>query len=229
MTTHHNAQDVPEEFLSKIEQIVAQSRPEQRKVSGSQTEHPTGELLYDYASGNLEREPASQIRRHLMRCAPCTYKTLTIMRLLHPEAETPRLFDELRTTIQDWTEKITSSIETVTWVTSLWRPQWAGTPVSAADIPAQSHTFSGKDGEIEITCAWRDHYGTTPAYIQISWLANLTVDRELWALFFDPETKEFLSEIPLGKYLEGGKSIPSHILGFNPSTQQWAIAILLKE
>lgn len=114
-------------------------------------------------------------------------------------------------------------------MTSLWQPQWAGTPVYAADIPEQRHTFTGREGEIEISCAWRDQYETTPAYIQISWLANLTVDRKLWALFFDPVTKECLAEIPLGKYLEGGKSITSQTLGFNPSTQKWAIAILLKE
>lgn len=219
-----------EQFLYKIEQIVLSQEASRSTTPASDEPHPSGRELYEYAAAALDRESRAKVRQHLMRCAACNAKTLLIMRLTSEEREEARdVIDDLKHFITDWAEKMTSSLGAVTWATSLWQPQWAGMPVSAADIPEQQHTFSGKEGEIEISCAWRDRYETTPAYIQISWLANLTVDRKLWALFFDPDTKKCLAEIPLGKYLEGGKSITSQTLGFNPSTQKWAVAILLKE
>ncbi|MCP4405633.1 MAG: hypothetical protein GY801_51060 [bacterium] len=117
----------------------------------------------------------------------------------------------------------------VNWVSELWPPQWAGVLVSAADIPEDTKSFILKDGESDITCLWKSRYEAEPAHIEISWAANLVVDRELWALFFHPDTKDVLAEISLGTYPEGGKNITSETLGFDPSNEPWAISILLKE
>jgi hypothetical protein len=131
---------------------------------------------------------------------------------------------------ETWVKNVISlPSHVVHWVSELWQPQWAGTPVTAADIPGDKKAFNVKNGEIEISCLWRSQQATNPAYIQISWAANFVADRELWALFFDPDTKEVLAEIPLGAYLEGGKNITSETLGFDPSNEKWAISILLKE
>lgn len=101
MKTRHYAQGTSEGFLSKIEQIAAQARLAQRKVRGAHTEHPSGKLLYEYAAGNLDREHASQIQRHLMRRAACNFAALAIMRLTNTDAATRQIFDDLRTFIQD--------------------------------------------------------------------------------------------------------------------------------
>jgi len=229
MKTQHNAQGAPEEFLSKIEQIAAQSRLTQRKVSAAPTEHTSGKLLYEYAAGSLEREQASQIRRHLMRCAACNYKTLAIMRLVNVEIPTRQIFDELRISIQDWAEKISSSLEAAARVTTLWQPQWAGQLVPAADIPAQEHLFAFDEGAIKLTCVWQPQHRKKPAFIGLTWSADLKIRSALSALFIrldDPHNAQV--EVSLGNELRGGKIITSDELGFDPSRDRWAIAMILR-
>lgn len=128
------------------------------------------------------------------------------------------------------TEKLSDISNTlVKWLSPLWEPQWAGMHVSAGDIPEQKHRFRMKEGEIEISCRWRSPHGNTPAYVQVSWAADITTDCEFWLLFINPGTKAVLSEVFLGTALEGGKIITSKTLGFDPSAEPWAASVLLKE
>lgn len=189
--------------------------------------HPPAEQLYHYAAGALERQEAAQIRTHLVCCAECTRKALYLVRMAAPLRS---MVDELQHTIADWQAQITSlSLGFVAWATVLWQPEFAGMPVYAGDIPEQEHVFSGKEGEIKITCAWRNTLNAQPAFIQFAWLADVTAHCELVALFFNPDTKQKLAEFSLGTYFEGGKILTSEDLKFNPSNEKWAIAILLKE
>jgi hypothetical protein len=211
-------------FVTLIEQEVQSDQ--YRKVSETikKPRHPSRETLYDYVLGWLEEDDADTVREHLAECAMCAREVLHIMRL---EREIPL---SIKPEWETWVKNIISlPSHLVRWVSDLWQPQWAGSPVTAADIPEDKKAFDVKDGEIEISCLWRSQQAANPAYIQISWAANFAADRELWALFFDPDTKEVLAEIPLGAYLEGGKNITSETLGFDPSNEKWAISILLKE
>lgn len=226
---HHNAPG--ERLLHTLERAVSSSTTASLPESDSRSQHPSAGQLYAYASGGLTGEEAERVCRHVRSCSSCNRKTLYAMRMLDDVEMPGSLKDDLAAYIEDWRRKLCGALDSITWATSLWQPQHAGMPVYAAEIPEQTQMFSGpgKEGDIEITCAWRDQFGTTPAYLQISWLANLNVERELWALFFDPDSKELLAEIPLGKYLEGGKNITARTLGFNPSRQKWAVSLLLKE
>jgi hypothetical protein len=211
-------------FLTLIEQKIRSK--EYRRVSETVKKplHPTREMLYDYVLGWLEEDDEEQVQEHIADCARCTREVLHIIRL-EREISSGREEDW-----ETWVKRVISlPAQLVSWVSELWQPQWAGVPASAADIPEEKKTFNIKDGEIEISCLWRSQQETTPAYIQITWVANLVADRELWVVFFDPETKEMLAEIPLGAYLEGGKNITSESLGFDPSREKWAISILLKK
>jgi hypothetical protein len=219
-------------MLETLEQALAPSESGVFRgvsVPFDESQHPELDLLYRYTCGELEPDDAAQIRQHLILCPVCNGKTLRIMRITNDWKSEIRMIDQLRQYAANWADGIVQSGVPVRWATALWQPEWAGTPVYASDILEQQHTFSSSDGEIEITCSWRDTYGSTPAYLTISWFASIERQQELWALFLDPSTKHVLAEIPLGKYLEGGKHLNSQMLGFNPSRDKWAVAILLKE
>lgn len=120
-----------------------------------------------------------------------------------------------------------SIIRLIRWISPLWEPQWAGVPVTAGDVPEQQHDFSMRDGNIDISCSWRGAYGDTPAYIEISWTADIMTECELWLRFVNPLTRDVLSEVLLGEEPEGGKIITGDILGFDPSKERWATSLMM--
>jgi hypothetical protein len=110
-----------------------------------------------------------------------------------------------------------------------WQPPWAGEIVTASSISAQSWPFRMEEGEVKLTCIWSARSKNRPAFLDLSWRANLSIAAELWALFIDPETETVLSEVRLGKRFEGSEAFNADDLGFDPSTERWAVSILLKE
>ncbi|KPA09888.1 hypothetical protein MHK_009908 [Candidatus Magnetomorum sp. HK-1] len=116
----------------------------------------------------------------------------------------------------------------VEWMSPIWEPSLAGQLITAADIPEQKHCFKMKDGEVRLYCLWRASYNDKPAYVRIKWDANISSGYEIWIVFFNPETKLFLSEIPLGTHLSGGTVIQSTRLKFDPSCERWAASVVLK-
>jgi len=114
-------------------------------------------------------------------------------------------------------------------ISPAWRPLWAGESVTASDIPEQSESFRMQEGEVDVSCYWRPRSGDRQAYLQVSWRVNIFVAAEIWALFIDPETEAVLSEVRLGAQFEGRKAFTADDLCFDPSTDKWAISILLKE
>ena len=115
------------------------------------------------------------------------------------------------------------------WISPVWEPDFAGQPVTAADIPEQTKYFKMTDGEIKLSCMWRAQYGEKPAYIRVKWDANISSGYEIWIAFFNPETKSFFSEVPLGTHLNGGTVIQSQTLKFDPSCERWAASVVLKK
>jgi hypothetical protein len=117
----------------------------------------------------------------------------------------------------------------VQWFSPLWQPQWSGQFVGAGDIPAQTHTFRLEKGAIEVSCFWKPQFEDTPAYLDLSWKADMVMEGELWCRFVHPDTHVVLTEVPLGSSKEGGKYFTHQTLGFDPSQEQWAIVILVKQ
>ena len=101
-----------------------------------------------------------------------------------------------------------------------------GQLVAAADIPKQRHSFSTKYGDINIECSWGEQHQGEPAYIWLSWKANISADNELWLRFVDPETQTIRHEVNLGTIRAGEETFTSHELGFDPSTERWAISVI---
>ena len=136
---------------------------------------------------------------------------------------------KLRTTLSkaQFTQAFGSLIR---WISPVWHPQWAGQPVSAGDIARQKHRFPiAEGGNIEVTCSWKPESPEgASAYLDIAWHADTVLDGEFWCRFVEPGTDTVLAEISLGAYREGGKYVTRDVLGFDPSTEPWAISILLK-
>ena len=116
----------------------------------------------------------------------------------------------------------------IQWISPLWRPQWAGQFVGAGDIPAQTHTFRLEKGAVEVSCSWKPKSGDTPPYLDLSWKADMVLDGEFWCRFVHPDTNSILTEVLLGISKEGGKYFTWQELDFDPSQEQWALAILVK-
>ena len=114
------------------------------------------------------------------------------------------------------------------WISTLWQPQWVGQFVGAGDIPRQTHSFELEQGRIDVSCAWTPQQGATPAYLDLSWNADIRLEGTLFCRFIQPETQEVLAEFPLGDSKEGGHYFTSSDLGFDPSLEKWALAILVK-
>jgi hypothetical protein len=116
----------------------------------------------------------------------------------------------------------------IQWISPLWQPQWAGQFVGAGDIPTQQHTFRLEKGAIEVSCFWKPQSGDSPSYLDLSWKADTILEGEFWCRFVHPDTNVVLAEVPLGMSKEGGKYFTRQELGFDPSQEEWALAILVK-
>ncbi|KPA13603.1 hypothetical protein MHK_006207 [Candidatus Magnetomorum sp. HK-1] len=123
-------------------------------------------------------------------------------------------------------DKIVSFVK---FISLPWKPPLAGVHVNSSDISEQSHRYKlDNNGDVSIYCLWREAYKEDPAYIKIRWNANISAGNEIWVAFFQPETKEFFSEIMLGINSEGGKVLLSNQLNFDPYKQKWAVSVILK-
>jgi hypothetical protein len=113
--------------------------------------------------------------------------------------------------------------------TEFWEPDWQQRRATAADIPPQEHVFAREDGDITISCLWRSQHRRHPSYISISWKADVTTYNEIHARFVDPETRQQLAEVRLGAGVIGEEVFTSEELGFDPSSERWALALVVKE
>jgi hypothetical protein len=117
----------------------------------------------------------------------------------------------------------------VRWISPPWHPAWAGEVVTAADVSAQEQVFSLDDGEIQVTCGWRSAYRGLPATLRVSWQAHLSIPGDFWVRFTHPnDPARPPVEVRLGNTLAGEEEFTAEALGFDPTREPWAVAILLK-
>jgi hypothetical protein len=116
------------------------------------------------------------------------------------------------------------------WRDMLWIPQWAGQPVGAAAVPKQTYLFKmGPIGEIRLDCYWKNEDNSNPAYVWISWKAEIIPGIGLRVRFVSPESQDVLYERSLGTRLTGEGIFTSRELGFDPSSVPWAVVIIPEE
>lgn len=197
-------------------------------------------FLYADDPGNLEESQRHALERHLSSCEHCRRALAGAQSHLEearhkplPEwvkklAEFPRTpVSALRAAVQGLREKAATVVESWAWVSSVWHPRFAGLAVTASDIAEQSHAFRTTTGDIVINCRWQGPSGNKPAFLRVSWRAHIRFKGELVVRFSHAETAEILSDIPLGKDLEGAVTINSRRLGFDPSTTPWGMCLML--
>jgi hypothetical protein len=126
-------------------------------------------------------------------------------------------------------ERLTVRDRLVRWFSPPWQPAWAGELVTAADVAAQEHVFALDDGEIQVTCGWRAAYGHLPATLRVAWHAHLTLPGEFWVRFTHPtDLTRPPVELRLGHTVAGEEEFTAETLGFDPTREPWALAILVK-
>jgi hypothetical protein len=117
----------------------------------------------------------------------------------------------------------------VRWLSPPWQPAWAGAMVTAADVAAQEHVFTLDDGDIQVTCGWRAAYGHLPATLRVTWQAHMTLPGDFWVRFTHPtDPTRPPVELRLGNTVAGEEEFTAETLGFDPTREPWALAILVK-
>ncbi|QTA80319.1 Uncharacterized protein dnl_26180 [Desulfonema limicola] len=206
---------------------------------------PLDEILLDYVYGEVSETEFYEVKEHIKSCERCrvevfkmeTERTQWELALdTDPDKALADLLGSLglkkiKTTgckapeIVSGISKIRDAV--ITWISPLWEPVWAGQAVTAADIPEQGKNFEMDQGEyINISCYWQGKEGNMQSYIRLSWNANIMTYSNLWARFINPDTNEILFESCLGTDLEGAVVFYNDELGFDPSSQRWAISII---
>ena len=234
------------DFLTLLAQEARSDNYQEAIRNIEQGPHPTDEMLYDYVWGELDRQEARIIRIHIAFCEICAEEVLRL-RLVEEELEekvldwmsgegaviippSRELHPPAPPSRGDYPPLPLPGGELFEGIaTEYWEPQWTGQRATAADIPEQAHVFRREDGDIEVSCFWRSQYRKKPAYISISWKANVTTRNEIRARFINSETWEHLAEVDLGTHLMGEEVFTSDDLGFDPSSERWAMALVLKE
>lgn len=175
--------------------------------------HPTDDNLYHYALGWLPEGEAAYIRQHLLFCERCAAEVARIIgieqRLAQQTVVAPTL---------DFTDAI---------ATEFWEPQWAGQLATAADIPAQEHTFFLDDGQITLLCRWGQERGNEPAFIWMNWESRLNAEQTITIHFIHPETQISRYATSLGSHPTGEAIFVRRELGFDPSSERWAVGVTL--
>ena len=150
--------------------------------------------------------------------------------LLHSQVLPPEAAQPLsqvavtRPTLRDHVEGL------VRWVSELRVPQLAGELVTAADIPSQEETFYLDEGTLHVTCQWWPAAQGRPAGLLLHWRADLTLAGDLWARFTRPDDAAvILAEVPLGNALDAEAAFSAQELGFDPTREPWALALLIRE
>jgi len=129
-----------------------------------------------------------------------------------------------RPTLRDHVEGL------VRWISELWVPPLAGEPATAADIPPQEKTFYLDEGTLHVICQWWPAAPGQSAGLLVHWHADLTLAGDLWVRFTRPDDAAVvLAERPLGNALDAEAAFSAQELGFDPTREPWALALLIRE
>ena len=220
-----------------------------------QSKCPEDDQLIMFISEELSETEAVAIKKHLMVCDKCAHEVAVLLPIVQapvrhdssfmlPESirdEMEKEFDGISKKHQSFSEKITAAADKIAegiqkgkqrftdilQRSPFWEPLLVGQPVTASDVTRQKHRFFIESGQVTLHCFWKSEDKTEPAFLFLSWKANLSIDCKLWARFENSDTHDILSEICLGDSMVGEDYFTVDDLGFDPSTIRWAVAICL--
>jgi hypothetical protein len=83
--------------------------------------------------------------------------------------------------------------------------------------------------QLPCTIAWRAAYRNLPATLRVTWQARLSIPGAFWVRFIRPsDPTRSPVEVRLGNTLAGEEEFTAETLGFDPTRDPWALAILVK-
>ena len=211
-------------FLSWLVHEASSDSHQEARRAVEDGPHPTDDMLYRYVWNELEPQETRWVQAHIAFCGFCAEEVFRLGLASEAEEES----------IDRWINSDESSFAAPHTLveelaTEFWEPDWQQHRATAADIPPQEHLFAREDGDITISCLWRSQHRRHPSYISISWKADVTTYNEIHARFVNPETRQQLAEVRLGSAVIGEEVFTSEDLGFDPSSERWALALVVKE
>ena len=206
------------QFLRGIARSEAYRRQRQEIECGL---HPDQEWLHAYIWGQVSDEQARIIRNHLPGCASCAH---TALRLRH-------IKDEMEQQLFDWANASTAPMPLKSVIAEeYWEPVGAGEAlVAATSVVTQEHRFATLVGVVNITCAWGQETADEPAFVWLSWNAEIPEHREFVIRLVNPEDQAIRYEIRPGTIHQGEQTFTSETLGFDPLSHKWSIGVLVPE
>jgi hypothetical protein len=219
----HDAVQQDTDFLRFIAQKARASAFRAHRQHIEKGPHPTKEMLLDYVWDTLDSEKKGILRTHLAGCSQCSHlaNRLGTIRRDAEEALGAWADEAQKSAISD------PRIDTLFDSPALeyWEPVGTGEALVAASSVTQEHEFHTKAGLVKVVCAWGQEAGGEPAYIWLSWDAELQPDTSFVIRLLDPETREMRYEIQPGTIRQGNQTFTQETLGFDPVGRKWAISV----
>lgn len=205
---------------------------------------PPDDLLLDYVYRELDKADESLMDQHVAQCERCRIETLKMETgRLELDAIVDHAAKSFRTADMSILEKLKDNAlhrlggfvsrireHLVRYTSPAWTPMYAGAVTTADDIPEQNERFEmDYDEYINLSCYWQGKKKDSGPSLLLSWEANLLTDCNLWVRIFSPVTRETFAELLLGSELEGRTEFYEDDLGFDPSSQKFAITAIIEE
>ncbi len=221
------------EFLTFLRQKSRSEGYRSRKRRIEQGPHPTEELLHDYVWGALDRKASRVIRTHAAFCSGCM-RQLRRLAQIRDESEEQFLSwantPKVEASLPEHAEKALSPDLLDNLAIEFWEPIGAGEAlVAASSSVMQEHEFHTKAGTVKVLCAWGQAVGDEPAFLWLSWNAELQDEQTFLIHLIDPELRTIRYEIDPKGIRQGNQTFTQDVLSFDPVGQKWAIAIVIPE
>ena len=214
-----------EHFLTFLAQHARAETFHAQKCAREADPHPARELLHDFVWGELAPEHARSIRLHLAFCATC------LRTVMHLEAIQTAAAAQLG----QWANAVAApsvlADETDlrdVLASEIWTPAGAGEALVAASAAVtQTQEFQTAAGRVTITCAWGPHVELEPAFIWLAWQTDMPPEHQFVIRLIEPETGAIRYEVRPGAFRQGDQTFPQDVLGFDPVSQKWALAVVV--
>jgi hypothetical protein len=212
------------EWFRRKAHTQAYQDAQQRAEAGP---HPTLEMLCDYVAGDMNATDARIISDHALFCGLCAQEILRIRMVRDAVGQN---LDEIEQEIWGAEEEMPfyrqRKVPMIPLADNIaLEMRWEPLRQTASGIQ-EEHTFQTADGRITATCQWECPKDHDPGYIEISWQADIESERELSLQFIQPDTHEILYAEHLGVIRNSHATFTFEELGFDPTQEKWAIAIV---
>ena len=222
-TTLKGAVQHDTDFLSYVAETSRTERSRIRRQHIEKGPHPTKEMLLEYVWDTLDAGKRDILRKHVSWCSHCSHAVVRLG-VIRWEAVEKLAFwsNEPQRSVPHG-----SAMDEPLGAPALeyWEPLGTGEALVAASSVTQEHEFHTKAGLIKVVCAWGQSAGGEPAYIWLSWDAELQQESSFVIRLLDPDTREMRYEIQPGAIRKGNQTFTQETLGFDPVARKWAISV----